>query len=59
MDGKKRCSVSVPREVNEALSELRRTGRYRCGSYSEIIRQMVGHGLEVENGSASSGAERS
>jgi len=45
----KRYTVAVTKEIDEALSELKRTGRYRHCSYSELIRQMVGHGLEVVN----------
>lgn len=41
----KRMSVSLPPEIESAIVELRKTDRFCRSSYSEIIREVLGIGL--------------
>lgn len=43
-----RRSVSTSKELDERIIRLRKTDKYARCSISEIIRQMIEKGLEVE-----------
>jgi len=45
MTDMKRTSVSLPDEIVDRISELRKRDEFRDCSYSEIIRRLVAAGL--------------
>lgn len=45
MTNMKRTSVSLPDEIVDRISELRKQDEFRDCSYSEIIRRLVAAGL--------------
>ena len=49
MQKKWRLSVSMPEDMENAITEMRRTNlKYSRLSYGEIIRRMIVKGLEAE-----------
>lgn len=47
MTDMKRITISLPDDLDEAVEALRKTERFANRSYSEIIRHLVGLGLEA------------
>lgn len=45
----KRMSVSLSPELEQAITELRKTDEYCRSSYSEIIREVLKKGLKIAN----------
>ena len=46
MTDMKRITISLPDDLDAAVEALRKTERFARASYSEIIRHLVGLGLE-------------
>lgn len=48
MTQNKRIAVSLPKELEDKLIELRKTDKYCRCSFSEIVRQLFALGIEAE-----------
>ncbi len=47
MTDMKRITVSMPDEMDQRILDLRKDDRFIRCSYSEIVRQLLDHGLEL------------
>ena len=47
----KRMTISIPAEMEEALTELRKTDRFCRSSYAEIVGEVLKIGVERINNS--------
>lgn len=46
MGKNKRMTISIPAEMEQALTDLRKTDRFCRSSYAEIIREVLKIGVE-------------
>lgn len=49
MTDMRRITVSIPENLDRRLLELRKDDRFVRCTYSEIVRQMLEHGIEKVN----------
>jgi len=48
MTGMKRMSIAIPDELDDRILALRKTDEFIRCSYSEIVRQIIERGLDLE-----------